>query len=64
MDLHIGVPAPRMETEGMIADEPTGPTARMPRDRGVLNRYRNYLRQWVRHWRAGVARCRRMRRKC
>jgi hypothetical protein len=63
-DLHIGVPAPRIGTEGMITDEPTRPKARMPRDRRVLNRYGNYLRQWVRRWDAGVTRCRRMRRKC
>ena len=64
IDLQIGVPTPRMGTEGMTADESNGPTAGMPRDRNVLNRYRNYLRQWVRRWRAGVTRCRRMRRKC
>jgi hypothetical protein len=64
MDLHIGLPTSRMRTAGMIAEEPAKPTARMPRDRSVLNRYRNYLRQWVRLWSAGVTRHRRMSRKC
>jgi hypothetical protein len=64
VNLDIGVPASGLRATDVTLETPTDPTARMPRDRSVLNRYRNFLEQWVRLWRAGVTRRRRLQRKC
>lgn len=64
VNLEIGVPTSHLRASTSIQPLTTKPAARMPRDRAVLNRYRNYLQQWVRLWRAGVTRRRRVQRNC
>ncbi|XP_021930777.1 uncharacterized protein LOC110835153 [Zootermopsis nevadensis] len=64
MDLQIGVPAqPVRRTITSVKETTDAAAAGMARDRGILIRYRNYLRQWVRLWCAGARRRRRIQRR-
>jgi hypothetical protein len=61
MNLQIGVPLPPLRHKLVILHEPTDVADGMARV--ILNRYRNYLQQWVAMWCAGARRSRQIQRR-